>query len=316
VPPSVPVILGPTASGKTSVGILLARALDAEVISVDSRKVYRGLPIGTATPNGVWRQGAYVVEGIPHHLIAHLSPDMPYTAGDFARDAEHLIGEIRGRGRTPLLVGGTGFYFKALQQGLPPLPPRDPQIREELEARMTAEGGIALHAELAARDPEAGEHIDPSDRHKVIRALEVIRLTGRPFSAALKNPPPASQHKFVVMGIDFPKPLLDRRIEERAERMFEGGMIEETARLLDQGYSPYCPALASFGYREAVQVVRQKMPREAFLPALIRGTKLYARRQRTWFRTQTRPSWFMCGPDSKKEEISMRMKAFFEGASA
>jgi tRNA dimethylallyltransferase len=310
---SIPVILGPTASGKTSVGILLARALGAEVISIDSRKVYRGLPVGTATPPGKWTGGAYLVEGIPHHLIAHLAPDVPYTAGDFAQDAERLIGEIRARGKIPLLVGGTGFYFKALQLGLPPLPVRDPQIRAELEARMAKEGGIALHAELAIQDPTAGENIDPSDRHKIIRALEVIRLTGRPFSAALESAPPVSAHRFVVMGIDFSKPLLDRRIEERSERMLKGGMIDEAAKLLDLGYSPFCPALASFGYREAVQVARGKMPREEFLPALIRGTKLYAKRQRTWFRTQVKPSWFMCDAESRKEEISMRMKAFFEG---
>lgn len=308
----LPAIVGPTASEKTSVGILLAREINAEIISVDSRKVYRGLPVGTATPPGKWTAGAYVVDGVPHHLMSFLAPDAPYSAGDFTRDAEKLIAEIESRGKRPLLVGGTGFYLKALQQGLPRLPARDPHIRAELEARMKAEGGIALHAELTRLDPVAGEAIDPADRHKIIRALEVIRLTGRPFSAALAETPAASSHTFVIMGIDFPKPLLDRRIEERSGQMARGGMIEEAARLLDQGYSPYCPALASFGYREAVQVVRGKMPQKDFLPALVHGTKAYARRQRTWFRTQVQPSWFMADESSRKEEISMRMKAFFE----
>ncbi len=316
MPAPIPVILGPTASGKTSVGILLARELNAEIISIDSRKVYRGLPVGTATPPGKWTAGAYLVEGIPHHLIAHLSPDVPFTAGDFAHDAERLIGEILGRGRTPLLVGGTGFYFKALQLGLPPLPTRDPQIRAELEARMAKEGGVKLHGELAAQDPAAGESIDPADRHKIIRALEVIRLTGKPFSAALESAPPVSAHHFTVMGLDFAKPLLDQRIEERSLKMFEGGMIAEAAKLLDQGFSPFCPALASFGYREAVAVARGKMAKDDFLPALIKGTKSYAKRQRTWFRTQVKPSWFMCDQDSRKDEIAMRMKAFFQAAAA
>ena len=309
---AIPVIVGPTASGKTSVGILLAKELNAEIISVDSRKVYRGLPVGTATPPGQWTKGTYLVSGVPHHLISFLAPDIPYSAGDFARDAERLIADIRNRNKRPLLVGGTGFYLKALQQGLPKLPARDPHIRAELESRMKSEGGIALHAELAALDGAAGESIDPSDRHKIIRALEVIRLTGRPFSAALAESPAGSPHQFVVMGIDFPKALLDRRIEERAERMLKDGMIAEAERLLDQGYSPFCPALASFGYREAVQVIRGKLPRAEFLPALVHGTKAYARRQRTWFRTQAQPSWFMCDETSRKEEISMRMKAFFE----
>jgi len=315
MPAPIPVILGPTASGKTSVGVLLARELDAEIVSIDSRKVYRGLPVGTATPAGKWSAGAYIVEGVAHHLIAHLAPDVPYTAGDFAHDGERLITEIRKRGKTPLFVGGTGFYFKALQLGLPPLPTRDPQIRAELEARMAKEGGVALHAELLSKDPGAGASIDPADRHKIIRALEVIRLTGRPFSSALESVPVVSPHRFIVMGLDFPKPLLDQRIETRAERMLEGGMIDEAAKLLDQGYSPFCPALASFGYREAVAVARGKMPREEFLPALVRGTKAYAKRQRTWFRTQVKPSWFMCDAASRKEEISMRMKAFFQAAA-
>lgn len=307
--PAIPVILGPTASGKTSVALRLAALIGGEIVSVDSRKVYRGLPVGTATPPGEWRGGTYVVDGIPHHLTAFLDPDQPYTAGDFAADASRLIADIISRNRVPVLAGGTGFYFKALQQGLPALPPRDPAIRVELERTMERDGAAAMHRSLAAIDPDAAAAIPEGDRHKIIRALEVARLTGRPFSEwkhAQRSPAP---FRFLVMGVDFRKELLDHRIEARSRRMAEGGMIEETSALLSAGKSPDCPALASFGYREAVQVVEKKMDRGEFLARLIRGTKLYAKRQRTWFRTQVKPAWFMCDEASDKDEISVRMKA-------
>src|SRR5205823_672567 len=126
--------------GKTSIGIQLAKSVDGEVISVDSRKVYKGLPVGTATPKGEWKNGVYTVEGVPHHLMAHLPPESAYTAGDFAQDAARLIETVREKGKTPILVGGTGFYFKALQQGLPPLPIRNEHIRKTIEKRIEKEG--------------------------------------------------------------------------------------------------------------------------------------------------------------------------------
>jgi tRNA dimethylallyltransferase len=316
LPPSkpIPVILGPTASGKTSVGILLAQQLDGEVISVDSRKVYQGLPIGTATPEGEWKEGAYRVQGIAHHLMGHLSPANPYTAANFADDAERLIEEIGARGHTPILVGGTGFYFKALAKGLPALPSRDLNVRAAIESRMEKEGSAALHAELAQKDAEAGKSIRPSDRHKITRALEVIQLTGQLFSDSKMSPTVKSNHTYVVLGLDFPKNLLDERIEERSKRMFDRGMIEEAEALLKKGFDKNCPALASFGYREAVQVLEGSLPRKDFLPALIKGTKAYAKRQRTWFRTQVQPTWFEADKVSTKEEIAMRMKAFLDRA--
>jgi tRNA dimethylallyltransferase len=311
----IPVILGPTASGKTSVGILLAQKINAEIISVDSRKVYKGLPIGTATPEGEWRDGAYWVENVAHHLMGHLSPDQPYTAGDFAKDADQLIREIKSRGHTPLLVGGTGFYFKSLDKGLPDLPPRDESFRRNLESRFEKEGGDILHQELKEKDPEAASHIRPSDPHKLIRALEVIHLTGRTLSSRKSAPKTSADATFLVLGLDFSKELLNQRIEERSKRMLDRGMIEEADALIRQGFSKTCPALASFGYREAVAVIEGKMARQDYLPALIKGTKAYAKRQRTWFRTQVQPTWFEANESSRKEEIAMRMKAFLERAN-
>ncbi len=308
---TIPVILGQTATGKTSVGIHLATAMNGEIISVDSRKLYKGLTIGTATPEGLWTNNAYVVQGIPHHLIGHLAPDQLYTAGDFARDAERLISEIQNRGKTPLLVGGTGFYFKALEKGLPVLPPRDEKLREGIEQAIKQKGLEKVHAELMAVDPVAAAAISPQDRHKIIRALEIYQLTGQPFSQWKETPRQASRHAFTVVGLEMDKTILDKRIVRRAEEMGRNGMIEETAAVL-KDYPKNCPALLSFGYKEAVQVVEGKMSRATFLTHLIRGTKAYAKRQRTWFRTQVHPTWFLCEEKTKSEEISMRIKAFLE----
>lgn len=309
---NIPVILGPTASGKTKCGIELARLLNAEIISVDSRKVYEGLKIGTATPAGEWRDGVYWVQGIAHHLMGHLKADHPYNAGDFADDAARLIEEILKRGKCPLIVGGTGFYFKALQKGLPVLPKRDEEFRKNLENEMTALGPERIHERLKAIDPVSALGISDKDRHKIIRALEIFHLTGRPFSEWKSRTEKKSHHQFTVLGLDFEKEVLNQRIEVRSKKMFDEGMIEETKNLLDQGYSPECPALVSFGYKEAVQVIQGKIKREDFLPLLIKGTKAYAKRQRTWFRTQITPTWFMCDETSKAAEIALKMSDFLK----
>jgi tRNA dimethylallyltransferase len=308
----IPVLLGQTASGKTSVGIHLAKLLDGEIISVDSRKVYRGLPIGTATPAGVWKGEAYVVEGVPHYLMGHLSPDQIYTAGDFATDAETLIEKILKRGKRPILVGGTGFYFKALQKGLPKLPPRDEELRQSLQKKGETGGFDALHQELAAVDPVAAKNISVKDRHKIIRALEVRELTGQPFSSWKDVERHPSARKFAVLGLKWPKAVLETRIEQRSKKMWEEGMIQEAARVLSAGHAKTCAALASFGYREAVQVLEKEIPESEFLPRLIKGTKAYAKRQQTWFRTQIAPAWFDVNDSSSKEEIALKMRDFIQ----
>jgi tRNA dimethylallyltransferase len=313
--PLIPVLLGLTATGKTDAGIELSKLVDGEVISVDSRKVYEGLPIGTATPEGHWKEGAYVVENVPHHLMGHLRPDQPYTAGDFAPDAGKIIDAILQKGRVPVLVGGTGFYFKALQQGLPDVPPRDEAVRGKLMEETTGIGLPALHARLKEHDPIAAGRIKIGDTHKIVRALEVITLTGEPFSSWKDKGRQPSPHKFLVVALNMDKDSLERRIEERSKRMFKDGMIEETEAVLQKGYSPTCPALASFGYREAVHVIQGRLPRKEFLPLLIKGTKAYAKRQRTWFRTQTKPLWIDCRPETTAAEISLKMKALLYSAA-
>jgi len=305
----IPVILGPTASNKTAVGIELAKLLNGEVISVDSRKVYKGLPIGTATPPGSWQTSVYVVKGISHHLMAFLSPDLFYTAGDFVRDADNLIRLIQKIGKTPILVGGTGFYFKALYEGLPPLPARDSHIRNYLEDLISKKGLSYLHEELRKVDPAAAQKISVQDRHKLIRAMEIFHITKKPYSEFKNQNKVVSPFSFNIMALEFPKPELEDRIEKRSKRMVEHGMIQEAKKLLEEGYSKTCPALASFGYKEAVQVIEGILPETEFLPHLIKQTKAYAKRQRTWFRTQVKPLWFPCA-EGTNEEIALKMKDF------
>jgi len=308
--PLIPVILGATATGKTAVGIELAKLMGGEVISVDSRKVYKYLPIGTAAPRGEWVNGQFLVANISHHLIGHLDPDQPYNAGDFSRDAENLIGQILERGKLPLLIGGTGFYFKALAEGLPEIPPHDEKIRKELAGLLKEKGHQKLFADLKLIDPDAAGKISPQDSHKLIRAMEVFKITGRPFSVWKKAARKKTAFKFLVLGLHVNKSTLEKKIEARSRRMVAEGMIEETEAVLKKGFPKDCPALLSFGYREAVEVLEGKLSRPEFLTRLIKSTKSYAKRQLTWFRTQVKPVWFEGGENLEIGRLSLKMRDF------
>jgi len=311
-PPAIPVILGTTATGKTSVGIELAKQINGEIISVDSRKVYRGLPVGTATPAGIWENNIYHVQGVPHYLIGHLNPTAVYNAGDFAVDGESLINEILARGKTPILVGGTGFYFKALAHGLPALPQRDEKIRTRLTREINEKGQDHVYARLKVQDPEAAKNISVGDTHKIIRSLEIIELTGRPYSHWKQTDTTPSRHSYIVMGLNMDKEKTDERIIKRSTQMVESGMLAETERVLADGAPKDCAALRSFGYKEAVQCIEGNITKDEFLAHLIHGTKAYAKRQRTWFRTQITPHWFPYHGSSENKEISLKMKAFLD----
>lgn len=306
----IPVILGTTATGKTAIGITLAKEINGEVISVDSRKVYKGLPIGTATPKGTWENNIYRVNGIPHHLMGHLSPDNPYTAGDFAKDAERLMGEIISRNRTPVLVGGTGFYFRALFQGLPKLPARDNNIRSKLASQIEKEGLDSLFNELEKADPLAAKKISKGDSHKIIRALEILELTGLPYSSWKNLNLNPSKFSYEVMALRMDKDETLKRIEKRSRQMLKDGMIEEAEAVIKAGHSKTCPALLSFGYREAVEVIEGTLSKEDFLTRLIKQTNAYAKRQRTYFRTQIKPRWIEYTGSADIREISLKMNGF------
>ena len=277
-------IAGPTASGKSALALALAEQLPAEIISVDSALVYRGLDIGSAKPTAAERVA------VPHHLIDIRDPGQPYSAAEFVRDATRLIADIRARGRTPLLVGGTMLYFKALRHGLDDMPPADAAVRAQLEAQARQHGWPALHAELARVDPLTAARLPPGDSQRIQRALEVWRLTGRPLSSFHATNSEAARARqtsawplFSLETED--RAWLHRRIAERFDAMLAAGFLDEVAALRARGdLSPELPALRAVGYRQAWQALDEGWPLALLRERGIAATRQLAKRQLTWLR--------------------------------
>jgi tRNA dimethylallyltransferase len=292
---SITAIVGPTAAGKTTWALQLAREQNGEIISVDSRQVYRELTVGTAKPPGTWTS-VYAVEGIPYHLVDFLDPRDAFSAAAFARRSDETIQDILRRGKKPILAGGTGFYLKALRDGLAPMPPADDALRKKLFTLSQEKGRLFLHQQLAAVDPEAAQKIPFNNIHRVIRALEVYRLSGQPLSVwhaehqqHLRDHP--GKYRFRILGLDPGMAELARRIETRCKAMLEQGMIEETQGLLKRGAAENCPGLSGLGYPRVVSYLKGLMTKTELLRLLIQDTRQYAKRQRTWFKTQLEVAW-------------------------
>lgn len=282
-PPAI-AVMGPTASGKTDLAIALAERFPLGLISADSALVYRGLDIGSAKPD------ADVLARHPHALVDVREPDQPYSAGDFRDEALAAMSAITASGRVPLLVGGTGLYFRALTRGLAQLPAAQPALREELGRRAEREGWPALHAELARLDPVAATRIRPSDPQRIQRALEVCLSTGRPLSvlqAQLSRRPPYRLLKLVLLPVD--RGVLHARIERRFDAMLAAGFLAEVRRLRAdprlQG-RPDLPALRAVGYRQAWAHLDGQTDAAGFRRQAIEATRQLAKRQLTWFRAE------------------------------
>jgi len=277
-------LAGPTASGKTALGIRIARRLGAEIVSVDSMAVYRGLDVGTAKPAAAERAG------VPHHLLDVVGPDETYSVARWLADVTAALEDIRSRGRTALFVGGTPLYLRALRDGLAPLPAAQPEVRRRLAADAERHGPLALHARLAAVDPESAARIHPHDLKRVVRALEVVETTGRPLSAALvAAPDPAFARRMMIL--DLPRDLLGARIDRRVEGMFSGGLLEETRRALDApgGIGP--TAAQAAGYAEAIDVLHGRIDVAEAIRRTQSRTRQLAKRQRTWLRSFPDAVW-------------------------
>ena len=294
LPPLV-VICGPTAAGKTAAALALAKHFPVEVISADSRQVYRRMDIGTAKPTALERQQ------VPHHLLDVVYPDESFDAAQFARLAVPAIDAVLQRGRLPLLVGGTGLYIRALTAGLAELPGADPEIRRRLEITADTLGSAALHVRLAVVDAESAALLHPNDRVRLIRALEVFELTGRPLSV-WRREHGFRQHRYRLLkiGCITERTALYRRIDRRAEAMFAHGLVEETAALLAAGYSPHLKALQTIGYREALRLLGGECTAQEALLELQQATRRYAKRQLTWFRGDAGVIWVDSATDSAK----------------
>jgi tRNA dimethylallyltransferase len=288
------VLLGPTASGKTSLSMALARTFQGEIVSCDSVAVYQGLEIGTAKPSREQRAE------IPHHLIDVVTPDQPYTAGDYSRAARTSIGAIAARGRLPIVTGGTGLYLRALLEGLFPGPQRSNELRERLRQTAAHRGAPYVHRILRRLDAPSAERIHGNDLPKVIRAIEVSLAGRQPMSEAWKaGRDGLTGYHILRIGLEPDRAQLYERINARAEQMFRNGLIEETEALLAR-YPHRPPALDSLGYRQAAQFLSQAVTREAAIAAAAQGHRNYAKRQITWFRREPDVHWLQGFGDHPK----------------
>lgn len=270
------VLAGPTASGKSGLALLLARRYPLEIVNADSLQVYRYLDIGTAKPSAGERAG------VPHHLVDVADPDEPYDAGRYVEEAERAIRGIRSRGKVPIVVGGTGMYIRALLRGLDPLP-RDPRVRADLARRWDSEGGASLHAELERIDPETAAKVHPSDRLRVIRAMEIAAIAGGPpgrVRTAWASTRTVRPCLFLALWPD--RETIRRRIRERTEEMFRRGLVDEVRGLLERGYGRSLKPMGALGYRHAVAHLLDGVPLADTVEGVIRDTRRYAKRQTTW----------------------------------
>lgn len=292
-------IVGPTAVGKSELAMELALALDGEVVSADSRQIYRFMDIGTAKPS---REEQRLVR---HHLVDIVDPDQEYTLADFQRGAYAAIDNILRRGKLPLLVGGTGLYVRAVLEGLiiPRIPP-DPEFRRQMEERARIEGAESLHKELFIVDPVAASKIDPRNVRRVIRALEVYHHTGRPISELQKAKPPP--YDVLIIGLTCSREELYRRIDERVHWQIANGLVEETRRLVAMGYSYSLPSMSGLGYRQIGMYVRGEVTLEKAIDLIKTETHRFARQQYTWFRLDDpKIHWIERGPDGQKQALEL-----------
>jgi tRNA dimethylallyltransferase len=299
--PKVVLLCGPTASGKTGLALQLASHRRVEIVSADSRQVFRGMDIGTAKATPA--EQALV----PHHLLDVVDPDEEFSVADFLPRARRIIAAIHDRGRLPLVVGGTGLYIRALTEGLVDVPGADPVLRQRLAAEERAAGPGTLHRRLAAVDPAAAANIPPRNLVRVIRALEIWELTGTPLSAHQAAHGFAERpYHCLKLGLLPPREELEKRIAERVDEMLARGLVAEVAGLLEAGFSPNLKALQTIGYREVIAHLQGDCGPAQMRERIIVNTRRYAKRQLTWFRKDKSIIWV----DSLRE--SARILSLFD----
>jgi tRNA dimethylallyltransferase len=298
--PRLLALAGPTAAGKTDAALAIAQALDAEIISVDSALVYRGMDIGTAKPTRGQLAAA------PHHLIDIRDPTQPYSAAAFAADATRLVGEINARGRPALLAGGTMLYFKALFDGLDALPAAQPELRAAIEADAAQRGWPALHADLARIDPVAAQRLSPNDSQRIGRALEVFRATGTPLSTHHRGTSARGLKPAALLSLEpADRGWLHERIGRRFDAMLAAGFLDEVRRLRARGdLTPDLPSMRCVGYRQAWEALDEGWPPERLRERGIVATRQLAKRQLTWLRSMERRTIACDAPDAQAQVLA------------
>jgi tRNA dimethylallyltransferase len=280
-------IAGATATGKSALAMALAAQLNGEIVNADALQLYRGFDLGTAKPTREERVQ------VPHHLIDVLDPRERSSAGEFARQAREALADIARRGKVAIVVGGSGLYWRALFSGLNYVPPGDPEVRARLRQRLEAEGLPALRAELAALDPVTAARLGAGDTQRVLRALEVALVSGRPLSEWIEEPAREPQTLAALqVGLTLPRSILYDRIAGRVALMVKNGWVDEVRSLIARGLDPSLPAFQAIGYRQLVRYVRGEGSLEEAVDETVRATRRFAKRQETWFRREPHLIWF------------------------
>jgi tRNA dimethylallyltransferase len=281
-------VVGPTAAGKSELSLTLARTLDGEVVNADSMQLYQGMDIGTAKLTKAERAG------VPHHLLDIWPVTQTASVAEYQLVARRVIDDIRDRGRTPILVGGSGLYVRAAIDKLQ-FPGTDAELRAGLERELERVGAAVLHARLAALDPAAAAAILPGNGRRIVRALEVIEVSGRPFSATL--PEYESVYRVLQLGVAMPRPELDRRIAERVDRMRQLGLVEEVRQLERAGLRDGFTASRALGYAQILRFLDGDWTEDAAFAQTVTATRRFVRRQESWFRRDPRVSWIPAGAE-------------------
>ncbi|WP_327656688.1 tRNA (adenosine(37)-N6)-dimethylallyltransferase MiaA [Streptomyces sp. NBC_00483] len=300
--PRVIAVVGPTAAGKSDLGVFLAKELGGEVVNADSMQLYRGMDIGTAKLTPEER------DGVPHHLLDIWDVTEAASVADYQRLARAEIDRLLAAGRWPVLVGGSGLYVRGAVDKME-FPGTDPEVRARLEDELRLRGSGALHARLAAADPEAATAILPSNGRRIVRALEVIEITGKPFTANL--PGHDSVYDTVQIGVDVGRPELDERIATRVDRMWEAGLVEEVRALESQGLREGRTASRALGYQQVLGALAGECTLDEARAETVRATKRFARRQDSWFRRDPRVHW-LSGAVAERGELPARAMSLVE----
>lgn len=296
------VIVGPTCSGKSTISIPIALELDGEIVSADSRQIYKYLDIGTAKPSNE------DLKKVKHHFISELEPDEDFSAGEYSKRARERINNIFRRNKQPIVVGGSGLYIESLIDGIFESPPVDKDLRRSLYEKYHKEGIGPLFEYLKKIDPDSAQKMIPGNVRRIIRAIEVFEITGIPISQLQKKRKPADFIP-VQVALEWKRDRLYERINKRVEWMIENGLIDEVKKITDLGYSPELNSLQTVGYKEVIDYINNRVGYDEMVDLIKRNTRRYAKRQLTWFRHDARIKWFEVG---ENEELSGIVKNILE----
>ncbi len=303
----IPIIVGVTSSGKTEVAVKLKEKFSLEIISADSRQIYKYLAIGTNKPQGKWIKVkddfVFVYKDVNYHLVDFLEPDKEYNALEFYKDATKFIDKIFKNNNLAIIVGGTGLYIKTITDGISLLPKRNDEIRKELKEKLELYGKQYLYNMLYKLDPQRAKEIHTNNINRIIRSLEIIIQAKEPFSELVKKLPKTKSYDVLIIGFYLSKQLIKERIVSKTEWMFKNGIIEETRELLNRGYDIKIPAFTSIGYNWILKFINKEIDFNAAKDNFIKDTLNYAKRQFTWFKKDKRIFWINCDTLSEKDIV-------------